>query len=198
MTAKPFPISSSKTPGHAASPEIRGPIRSSTIPARSGRTYRLFILHHQNARLLLHPPVHQHGAFIYDLGFRRDLITNKGLIEAIDLLYWDTEAPPPQTRCHHPHPPWQPPPPHRRHPATRLQLRPLRHARPRDPATAPAGIRRVAATAAADEGGGEGGRQSIGELTGSLKWPERSKTERWRLAGWLGGVSPPTRQDSKQ
>ena len=89
MTAKPFPISSSKTPEHAASPETRGPIRSSTIPARSGKTYRLFILHHQNARLLLHPPVHQHGAFIYDLGFRRDLITNKGLIEAIDLLYWD-------------------------------------------------------------------------------------------------------------
>lgn len=91
MTAKPFPISSSKTPEHAASPETRGPIRSSTIPARSGRTYRLFTLHHQNARLLLHPPVHQHGAFIYDLGFRRDLITNKDLIEAIDLLYWDTK-----------------------------------------------------------------------------------------------------------
>ena len=59
------------------------------LPARSGKTYRLFILHHQNARLLLHPPVHQHGSFIYDLGFRRDLITNKGLIETIDLLYWD-------------------------------------------------------------------------------------------------------------
>jgi len=50
---------------------------------------KLFTLHRQNARLLLHPPVHQHGAFVYDLGFRRDLITNKGLIEAIDLLYWD-------------------------------------------------------------------------------------------------------------
>jgi hypothetical protein len=57
--------------------------------------YKLYALHRQNARLLLHPPVHQHGAFIYDLGFRRDLITNKGLIEAIDLLYWDPkrEAP---------------------------------------------------------------------------------------------------------
>lgn len=51
--------------------------------------YKLYLLHRRNARLLLHPPVHQHGAFIYDLGFRRDLITNKGLIEAIDLLYWD-------------------------------------------------------------------------------------------------------------
>ena len=52
--------------------------------------YRLFTLHGQHARILLHPPVHQHGAFVYDLGFRRDLITNRGLIEAIDLLYWDT------------------------------------------------------------------------------------------------------------
>lgn len=50
---------------------------------------RLFGLHRENARLLLHPPVHQHGAFVYDLGFRRDLITNRGLIAAIDLLYWD-------------------------------------------------------------------------------------------------------------
>ena len=53
--------------------------------------YKLFAMHRQNARLLLHPPVHQHGAFVYDLGFRRDLITNKGLIAAIDLLYWDAK-----------------------------------------------------------------------------------------------------------
>jgi hypothetical protein len=53
--------------------------------------YKLFSVHRRNARLLLHPPVHQHGAFIYDLGFRRDLISNKGLIEAIDLLYWDSK-----------------------------------------------------------------------------------------------------------
>jgi len=51
--------------------------------------YKLYALHRENARLLLHPPVHQHGAFVYNLAFRRDLITNKGLIEAIDLLYWD-------------------------------------------------------------------------------------------------------------
>jgi hypothetical protein len=51
--------------------------------------WKLFSMHGQNARLLLHPAVHQHGAFIYNLGFRRDLITNRGLIEAIDLLYWD-------------------------------------------------------------------------------------------------------------
>lgn len=51
--------------------------------------YKLFAMHRDNARLLLHPPVHQHGTFIYDLGFRRDLITNRGLIEAVDRLYWD-------------------------------------------------------------------------------------------------------------
>jgi len=52
---------------------------------------KLFLLHGSNARLLLHPAVHQHGAFIYDLSFRRELITNRGLIEAVDLLYWDVE-----------------------------------------------------------------------------------------------------------
>ncbi len=49
-------------------------------------SYKLFQLHGANARLLLHAPVHEHGAFIYDLAFRRDLISNKGLVEAIDLL----------------------------------------------------------------------------------------------------------------
>lgn len=53
--------------------------------------FKLFTMHGRNARLLLHPPVHQHGRFIYDLGFRRELITNRGLIEAIDLLYWDAK-----------------------------------------------------------------------------------------------------------
>ncbi len=53
--------------------------------------YKLFTLHREHSRLLLHPPVHQHGAFVYDLGHRRDLITNRGLIEAIDLLYWDAK-----------------------------------------------------------------------------------------------------------
>jgi len=70
------------------------------IPSRDGwhkerhllaGPYKLFLLHGAHARLLLHPPVHQHGAFIYDLAFRRDLITNRGLIEAIDLLYWDAK-----------------------------------------------------------------------------------------------------------
>jgi hypothetical protein len=50
---------------------------------------KLYLLHGSNARLLLHSAVHQHGAFIYNLGFRRELITNRGLIEAIDTLYWN-------------------------------------------------------------------------------------------------------------
>jgi len=53
--------------------------------------YKLFTLHNEHSRLLLYPPVHQHGAFVYDLGHRRDLITNRGLIEAMDLLYWDSK-----------------------------------------------------------------------------------------------------------
>lgn len=70
------------------------------IPSREGwhkerhllaGPFRMFALHGRNARLLLYPHVDQHGAFIYELGFRRDLITNRGLIEAIDLLYWDAK-----------------------------------------------------------------------------------------------------------
>lgn len=53
--------------------------------------YKLYMQHGDNARLLLYPKVHEHGAFVYDLGFRRDLITNRGLIEAIDILYWDAK-----------------------------------------------------------------------------------------------------------
>lgn len=51
--------------------------------------YRLYRTHGERARLLLHPAMHQHGNFIYDLSFHRDLITNRGLIAAIDLLYWN-------------------------------------------------------------------------------------------------------------
>ncbi len=54
-------------------------------------SYKLFILHGERARLLLYPAVHEHGQFVYDLGFRRDLITNRGLIEAIDILYWEAK-----------------------------------------------------------------------------------------------------------
>ena len=51
--------------------------------------YRLYRMHGEPARVLLYPPVHQHGQFVYDLGYRRDFLTNRGLIEAIDRLYWN-------------------------------------------------------------------------------------------------------------
>ncbi len=51
--------------------------------------YQLYKLHGQHARVLLHPAVHQHGRFIFDLDFRRDLLTNRGLIEVADRLYWN-------------------------------------------------------------------------------------------------------------
>ena len=54
--------------------------------------YRLLRMHGERARVLLHPAVHQHGQFVYDLGYRRDFLTNRGLIEAIDLLYWNTRG----------------------------------------------------------------------------------------------------------
>lgn len=54
--------------------------------------YRLFRMHGEHARVLLHPAVHQHGQFVYDLGYRRDFLTNRGLIEAIDTLYWNVRT----------------------------------------------------------------------------------------------------------
>ena len=71
------------------------------IPARSGYRsdrhllsgpFKLYALHGERARLLLYPPVHQHGRFIFDLGWRRELILNRGLVEAIDLLYWNART----------------------------------------------------------------------------------------------------------
>lgn len=52
---------------------------------------RIYQQHHLFSRLLLYPHVHEHGAFVYDLAFRREFMTNRGLIEAIDLLYWDAK-----------------------------------------------------------------------------------------------------------
>ncbi len=51
--------------------------------------YRLYQMHGEYSRLLLYPPAHQHGQFIYDLAHRRELISNRGLMQAIDRLYWD-------------------------------------------------------------------------------------------------------------
>jgi hypothetical protein len=54
--------------------------------------YQLYRLHGEHARVLLHPPVHQHGRFLFDLDYRRDLLTNRGLITVVDRLYWDATA----------------------------------------------------------------------------------------------------------
>lgn len=54
--------------------------------------YTTYKMHGDHARLLLHPPVHQHGRFLFDLSSRRDLITNRGLIELADRLYWNSRT----------------------------------------------------------------------------------------------------------
>ena len=54
--------------------------------------YQLYRLHREHARVLLHPAVHQHGRFIFSLDFSRDLLTNRGLIEAADRLYWNAKT----------------------------------------------------------------------------------------------------------
>ena len=54
--------------------------------------YQLYKLHREHARILLSPAVHQHGRFIFDLDFRRDLLTNRGLIALADRLYWNSRT----------------------------------------------------------------------------------------------------------
>ena len=66
-------------------------IPSSRRPQRHllAGAYGLYRLHGEHARVLLHPSVHQHGRFLFDLDYRRDLLTNRGLIEVVDRLYWN-------------------------------------------------------------------------------------------------------------
>ena len=54
--------------------------------------YKLYRLHGEHARVLLHPPVHQHGRFIFDLDYRRDLLANRGLIQVVNDLYWNPKT----------------------------------------------------------------------------------------------------------
>jgi hypothetical protein len=42
--------------------------------------------------VLLHPSFHQHGRFLFDLDYRRDLLANRGLIEVVDRLYWNPDT----------------------------------------------------------------------------------------------------------
>jgi hypothetical protein len=66
-------------------------IPSSRHPARHLLIgpYTTYKLHGEHARLLLYPPVHQHGRFLFDLASRTDLLANRGLIELVDRLYWN-------------------------------------------------------------------------------------------------------------
>lgn len=54
--------------------------------------YMTYKMHGETARLLLHPAVHQHGRFLFDLASRRDLITNRGLVELADRMYWNSRT----------------------------------------------------------------------------------------------------------
>jgi hypothetical protein len=50
--------------------------------------YVVYRLHGQFSRSLLSPPVHIHGDFAEQLASRQEIITNRGLIEAVDHLYY--------------------------------------------------------------------------------------------------------------
>lgn len=51
--------------------------------------FRIYRLHGESARLLLHPPVYTHGDFSEQLASRMEFITNRGLIQAVHALYYD-------------------------------------------------------------------------------------------------------------
>jgi hypothetical protein len=50
--------------------------------------YVIYRLHGQFSRSILSPPVHVHGDFAEQLASRQEIITNRGLIEAVDHLYF--------------------------------------------------------------------------------------------------------------
>lgn len=54
--------------------------------------YSIFKLHGEKARVILHPPVHRHGDFAEQLASRQEFITNRGLLEVADTLYYDPQA----------------------------------------------------------------------------------------------------------
>jgi len=53
--------------------------------------YKLYALHGESARLFLYPEVHQHGSFVWQITWRGEMIANRGLVEAMDSLYFDAE-----------------------------------------------------------------------------------------------------------
>ena len=50
--------------------------------------YVIYRLHGRFSRSILSPPVHKHGDFAEQLASRQEIITNRGLIEAVDHLYF--------------------------------------------------------------------------------------------------------------
>lgn len=55
-------------------------------------SWDIYYLYADKARLFLWTPLHTHNDFIEQLASRQNIITNKGLIEAFDRLYWDLKA----------------------------------------------------------------------------------------------------------
>lgn len=54
-------------------------------------SWDIFYLHGENSRLFLSTPLNIHSDFIEQLASRQNIITNKALIEAFNLLYWDVK-----------------------------------------------------------------------------------------------------------
>lgn len=70
-------------------PERRGWTANRHLVAAAWSIYRM---HGETSRILLYPPPHEHGGFLYTLGHRQDLMTNRAVIAAVDRLYWDENA----------------------------------------------------------------------------------------------------------
>jgi hypothetical protein len=52
----------------------------------------IYDVHREHARVVLFPAMNTHGDFVEQLASRMELITNRGLIEAVDMLYYDASG----------------------------------------------------------------------------------------------------------
>ncbi|MFQ5716355.1 MAG: hypothetical protein ACE5GQ_04575 [Nitrospinales bacterium] len=53
--------------------------------------YATYQMYGEKARLLLHGPLHQESNIHHQLATRQEFITNRGIIEAVDALYFDSQ-----------------------------------------------------------------------------------------------------------
>lgn len=53
-------------------------------------TWDIFSLYGKRSRLLLDCPPYKHNDFMEQIASRQDMITNRALINAVDMLYWDS------------------------------------------------------------------------------------------------------------